>query len=114
VETHRNMKTTQKNIKWLNKNGKSLFWSLACLLLAVTSVYIYLVNTAALNGVYRGKAEQNVTSVGATVSELESRYLSLKQSVTLSLAYARGFEDVKAVKFISTPKVGAVARVNEI
>lgn len=108
------MKALRKNLKRLDKHSKGLFWSLACLLLLMTSVYIYLVNTAALNGVYRGKAEQKVTSVGAEVSELESRYLSLKQSVTLSLAYARGFEDVKTVKFISTPKVGAVARANEI
>ncbi len=87
---------------------------MTCLLLLVTSVYIYLINTAALNGVRWGRAEQDITSVGTTVSDLESQYLSLKQSVTLSMAYARGFEDVKVVKFIATEKVGTVAAANEI
>lgn len=71
-------------------------------------------NTAALNGARWESAEKEVTSVEATVSELESEYLSLKQAVTLSLAYSRGFEDVKAIQFISAKKVGTVATVNEI
>ena|SRR3989338_1160753 len=108
------MKAVQKNLKWLDKNGKGFFWSFACLLLLVVSCYIYLMNTTAQNGVRWGNAERDIISHGAAVSELESKYLSLKQSVTLSLAYAHGFEDVKTVKFIVTPKVGAVARATEI
>lgn len=108
------MRALQKNIKWLNKNGKSLFWSLTCLLFLLTSLYVYLMNTTALNGVRWEGGEKKVTSVGATVSELESQYLSLKQSVTLSMAYGRGFEDVKTVRFISARKVGTVVAVNEI
>lgn len=108
------MSTARKNFRWLNKNRKGLFWSFACLLLLVTSFYIYLMNTASLNGVHWKNAEEDIASMGATVSELESYYLSLKQSITLSLAYDRGFEDVKAIKFIPSRKVGAVIMVNEI
>ncbi len=108
------MKAVQKNLKWLDKNGKAVFWSLAGLLLFITSCYIYFVNTAALNGVRWEKADEGVSSLGAKIAELESKYLSLKQSVTLSLAHTRGFEDVGIVKFISTQKVGAVAKANEI
>ena len=108
------MKTIKKNLKRFEKHGKKLFWSLACLLLLATSFYVYLMNTAALNGVRWEGAEKEITSIEATVSELESEYLSLKQSVTLSTAYAMGFEDVKAIKFISAKKVGTVAAVNEI
>ena len=108
------MKTIKKNLKRFEKHGKKLFWSLACLLLLATSFYVYLMNTAALNGVRWESTEKKVTSVEAAVSELESKYLSLKQSVTLSTAYALGFEDVKTIKFISAKKVGTVAAVNEI
>lgn len=108
------MRTPRKNFKWLQKNRKNIFWSLACLLLLTTSFYIYLMNTAALNGVRWKNAEEEIASLGAVVSEYESYYLSLKQSVTLKTAYAKGFEDVRAVKFIPVRKVGAVISANEI
>ena len=108
------MKTAQKNLKWLEKNGKGVFWSFACMFLLVATCYVYLINTATHNGVRWGKAEEAITAIGATVSELESRYLSLKQSVTLSMAYEKGFQDVKAVMFISARKVGTLSNALEI
>lgn len=108
------MKTLQHNLKWFDKNGKGVFWSLAALLLLMTAWYVYLVNTAALNGVHWSNTQEDIRGRGAAVSELESRYLSLKQSVTLSLAYAKGFEDVKNVTFIGAEKVGTVATAKEI
>lgn len=108
------MKSVSKNLQWFDKNGKMIFWVFAALLLFMTAWYVYLVNTAALNGVRWSRTEQDIASRGAAVSELESHYLALKQSVTLSLAYAKGFQDVKTVTFISPQKVGVVATANEI
>ena len=108
------MKKVEKNLKRLDKNGKTIFWTVTCLLLFAVSSYIYFVNTAAMNGVRYGKIEQDMVAIGASVSDLESRYLSLQESVTLPLAYSRGFEDVRAVTFISAKTVGTVARGNEI
>ncbi|MEK7087695.1 MAG: hypothetical protein AAB891_00205 [Patescibacteria group bacterium] len=108
------MRVSRKHPKWLNRNRKNIFWSLACLLLLVTSFYIYLINTAALNGVRWKNGEGEIASLGADVSELESYYLSLKQSVTLRMAYAKGFEDVKAITFIPAQKIGAAVSANEI
>ena len=108
------MRALQQNLKWLDKNGKTLFWSFFCMVLLMTAGYVYLIQTATQNGVRWGKAEQTIASLGATVSELESTYLSLKQSITLSLAYAKGFKDVKAVRFITTEKVGTVASASAI
>ncbi|MSU56004.1 MAG: hypothetical protein EXS51_01705 [Candidatus Taylorbacteria bacterium] len=108
------MKSVQKNFKKIQEHGKVLFWLLTSVLLLVTTFYVYLVNTAAMNGVRWSKTEQNIKSVEAVVSDLESQYLSFKQSVTLKVAYAKGFEDVKAVAFISAEKLGAVATAKEI
>ncbi len=107
------MKAVLKTSKWLDAYGKSVFWSLACLVLFVTSFYIYLVNTTALNGVRWGSARREMASIEASVSELESQFLSLKRTITIALAYERGFEDIKVVKFISTEKVGIVATAKE-
>lgn len=109
------MKTLyKKSIKRADERGKGIFWSLACLLFVVASFYVYLVNTAAWHGLQWKKAEQEFSALTARVSGLESSYLSLKKSVTLPLAYAMGFEDVRAVRFIGARKVGAVARGNGI
>ncbi|KKW11676.1 MAG: hypothetical protein UY50_C0008G0002 [Parcubacteria group bacterium GW2011_GWA2_49_9] len=108
------MKSVQKNLKKIEEHGKGVFWTLACFVLFATSLYVYLLNTTSENGARWGKVEKEISSRGANVSELESRYLSLKQSVTLKVAYAKGFEDVKTVRFISTQKVGAVATAKEI
>jgi hypothetical protein len=91
-----------------------LFWSSVCLLFAVSALYVYLVNTATWNGIRWKKASQEVAGRVAQVSELETQYLSLKKSVTLPRAYALGFEDARAVRFIETQKVGVVARVTDI
>ncbi len=93
----------------MDTNGKTVFWSFVCMLFFMVTCYVYLINTATRNGVSWSKTEESIASIGSHVSELESSYLSLKQSVTLSLAYAKGFEDVKAVRFIGAEKVGTVA-----
>ncbi|MEK7170173.1 MAG: hypothetical protein AAB767_02710 [Patescibacteria group bacterium] len=108
------MKSVQKNFKKIEEHGKGVFWTLACLVLLVTSFYVYLLNTTSENGVRWGKVEKEIASFGADISELESRYLSLKQSVTLKVAYDKGFRDVQTVRFISTQKVGAVATAREL
>lgn len=108
------MRISQKKMERVAGQRKMLFWSLTCLFFAVTSLYVYLINTAAWHGIRWKKTSQALTELTARVSELESSYLSLKKSVTLPLAYAMGFEDVRAVRFIGVHKVGAVAQANEI
>lgn len=107
-------RTLKKKLGILEGQGKVIFWSLTCLLLLTVSFYVYLVNTAALNGVRFGKVQQEVAELEARVSELDAHYLSLKQSITLAAAYEKGFEDVRDITFITAPKVGIVANSNEI
>lgn len=105
-------------VRKISKQGqelqKRLFWFFAGLLFASVSLYVYFVNTAALNAAHWRDMEQKISSVSGTVGELETSYLSLKQGVTLSLAYQKGFEDARGVKFISAKTLGAVVRNNEI
>ena len=108
------MKSLRRKLNKVEAHGRILFWSLACLLCTVTSFYVYLVNTAAWNGIRWNKAGQEIAERAARVSELETRYLSLKKSVTLSRAYAMGFENARAVRFIEIQKVGTVARATDI
>lgn len=108
------MRTLQKNSRWLNRNGKSIFWSFACLLFVFSSLYAYFVNTAALNAVRLGKAAAEQSGMRARISELEYGYLSRKQNVTLSLAYRTGFEDARAIRFLGRKSIGVLSRNNDL
>ncbi len=98
----------------MSGNRKGLFWSLFAVLILLASWYIYLVNTTALNGVRWSSNSTKVSELQGTVSELESSYLSLKRTITLSLAYDEGFEDARAVTFVSAKTLGAVTYNNDL
>lgn len=108
------MRITKKNSAQPSERRKQFFWLFAGLLFAFVSLYVYLVNTAAVNAARWRETEQKISSSAAAVGELETSYLSLKQGVTLSLAYQKGFEDARAVRFISGKTIGAIVRNNEI
>ena len=96
------MKVISKKIQQrTHERRKLLFWSLACLTFTFTSLYVYFVNATALNGVRWEEAVRKTSESGATVSRLESDYLSLKRRITLAFAHERGFTDANTVTFIS-------------
>lgn len=105
---------SKKTTKKLGERKKTLFWSLACLLLALSSLYIFFVNTAAVNAVGVGKAAAERDVLRAPIGELETAYLARKQQVTLSLAYRAGFEDARAVRFLGRKSVGVLSRNNDL
>lgn len=89
---------------------KTLFWSLTCALVVLSSLYIYFVNTAALNAVRLGRSAALRSALYTAVSEHEGAYLARKRQVTLSLAYRAGFEDARAVRFLGSKSVGVLSR----
>lgn len=93
---------------------KAVFWSLLCALFVLSSLYVYFVNTAALNAVRLGKAAFERSGMRTRISGLEEGYLSRKQNVTLSLAYRAGFEDARAVRFIGRKSIGILPRNNDL
>lgn len=104
----------KKTIKRLNERGKTLFWSLACLLFVLSSLYVYFVNTAAWNAVQLGKATSERSGLRTSSPQLEETYLSRKQAVTLSLAYRAGFEDARAIRFLGRKSIGVLSRNNDL
>jgi hypothetical protein len=100
------LKLQMKNTKKISGRQKGALWSLFFLLFALSTLYVYYVNTAALNGVRWKEAKQSATALQAEVSQLESSYLSLKKGVTLARASDLGFINVPGVVFLKgAPKV---------
>lgn len=91
----------KKAIQKVDERRKGLFWLLTCSLFSLSSLYVYYVNTVAMNGVRWENAAKQASAVESAVSELESNYLSEKRTITLALAERLGFEDAKKVTFLS-------------
>ena len=93
----------EKILKQLNTSywEKKIFWFLIVFLLFSIVAYVYFVNQTVLNIVKREKIENQIMSLNSRIGELEFKYISLKNNISLDYAYSIGFVDVKDVKFAS-------------
>ncbi len=85
-------------------------------MLLVVSVcsYGYLLNKTIHNVVARQRSGELVASLGGKVGELESRYITLKDSVTLDLANSLGFQSVQNPVFISRTALSKALSINSV
>jgi hypothetical protein len=58
--------------------------------------YVYFINSTIHNAVALDKAQSQLLNQNARIAELESKYISLTNTVTLDFAYARGFADASS------------------
>lgn len=83
-----------KNLfKKTQKFQKSAVWALVFLNVVLAGGYIYAVNCTVFNVVATTKAGKTLAQTNATVSDLESRYVSIKNKINLDFAYSQGFQD---------------------
>ncbi len=80
---------------------KLLFFVLSAMLLSIFALYFYFVNKTIMNVVARESIQRNIASLSGGIGELEFKYISLKNNVTLDLAHAQGFQDVSGTKFLA-------------
>ncbi len=82
-----------KTLLHLHKE-KIITWTLLFTIVFSFVSYIYLVNRTVLNVVAREEVETVLSTLGTKVSELEFKYISLKNVVTMQYAYDRGFTKI--------------------
>ncbi len=92
---------TQAVAERIEHYQKSFFWMLAGIAVILACAYGYLLNMTIRNVVARRTAETQVAEATASISSLEQRYVSLKNSVTPELAQKYGFEEAASPKFLS-------------
>lgn len=102
------------NLNTMMRYKEKIFIFLAVSIFVVASSYAYLLHAAIANVVEReGIVKENrITSVA--VSELETKYFSVKNSITIELAHAKGFKDSEVTSFISKKSLTAMANHNEL
>jgi len=84
--------------------NKTIFWKRAlsfllffCVLFV--ALYGYFVSTSIINVLVRKEIERDTAVISSQVSELETRYLSLKNEITLTYASNNGFYAVEEKYF---------------
>lgn len=66
--------------------------------------YMYAVNRTVFNVVAATKAEKSLAQSSASVADLESSYISLRNKITLDFAYTQGFQDASGQQIFITKK----------
>src|SRR3989344_3893762 len=80
---------------------KKIFWYLFFVVLAAVVLYGYLVNKTVYNVAEREKIESEIGSINSKLSELEFKFISMKNNISPEFAYSLGFKDVKKQEFVS-------------
>jgi hypothetical protein len=107
------MKTKVLRLTLLHRiSTRGLFFCMAAVLLLVFASYFYLVNKTIMNVVAREKTERTIAQLSGTIGELEFKYITLKNGVTLDLAHAKGFQDASPTKFLARNDTGTTITYN--
>lgn len=77
-------------------------------LLAVI-LYVFAINFTVRNVVKREAMEQELSRISMHISELEFKYIHLKNSITLDYAQKLGFVPTKETKYVSRKTSVAMA-----
>lgn len=80
---------------------KRIFWGLVALIVCLVSSYIYFVNRTVFTIVKRQNMEKEISTLNSHIGELESKYISTKNSIDLDLAYSLGYKDVAQTKYVT-------------
>lgn len=78
----------------------------SCFVLSLFS-YVYSVRQAIVNVVSREAVIKEMHTKSSDVSELETKYFSLKNAVNIELAHKEGFKEAPVSMFISKKALGS-------
>lgn len=91
----------------MQKFQKPAVWMLVSFNVVLIGGYVYAVNRTVFNVVAATKAEKAIAHASATSADLESRYVSLKNKITLDFAYSQGFQDASKHQIFIAKKPAA-------
>ncbi len=80
-------------IKNTQRFRKVAVWLLIAANITLAGAYTYAVNSTVFNVVATDKAQKSLAYNNASIAELESKYISFSNNLTLDFAYAEGYQD---------------------
>ncbi len=85
----------------IQNKEKTIFWILFAVFFLCAGFYMYLINSTIHNVVARENLENQASSLTLAIGSKEFTYISLRNNITLPLAYSMGFKDVSEKTFVS-------------
>lgn len=104
----------KNNIQNVFRYKEKIFIFLISGIIVLSCTYFYLLHNAIANVIEREKIVKENRTIGTTVAELEAKYFSIKNSINIELAHAKGFKDPEISIFISKKSETAMASKNEL
>lgn len=98
----------------LHRYRERLFAILLAAILITLASYVFLIHKAVVNIVARETTVEKISAKSSKVAELEGKYFTIKNSITLEVAHQKGFKDVSISNYISKKSVTAMASQHEL
>ena len=85
---------------------KKLILTIIPFLICLFVFYGFLIRQTIINVVARENIEKNVRNMLSSISNLETKYMSVKGNINLDVAYAQGFKNADSPIFITRDGLG--------
>lgn len=100
-------KTITITYSFLHRYREKLFLILIMSVVVILGLYFFLIQKAVVNVIAREKLVVETTERSGEVAMLEAKYFTMKNSITLDLAKAKGFKNTPISAYISKKPVTA-------
>lgn len=81
----------KKQIRNIEHMEKQIFWTLFSMLILLLVSYGFFVNKAITNAISKESMQKAISSLNSDVNSVEFQYLNIKNSISLNLAFSKGF-----------------------
>lgn len=95
-------------------DGSGAFWLVVSAIVLVALAYVYSVNRTVIFVAERNDIESKIVAYRTDISNLESRYISERNSVTLELAHSLGYGEAEDVTYIPKKSVSILTQASKI
>ena len=89
--------------------GKTIFWTLLGIFFLCAGFYMYFINSTVHNVVTRQNMEKEAGQLALKIGSEEFQYITMRNAITLPLAYSLGFKNVSVKTFVSRDASPSVA-----
>jgi hypothetical protein len=90
----------QNQIDRIEYREKSIFWIFFSVFIFLLVSYGFMVNKTIVNAVSKQKTEKDIIVLNSEVNSIESKYLDLKNNITIDLALSKGFIVNENIKYV--------------
>jgi hypothetical protein len=95
-------------------DGSGLFWLAIAAISIVAVAYVYSVKSTVIFVAERNSIESQISAVRIAISDLESKYISERNSVTIELAHSLGYSEAGDIVYIPKKSVSLLTQNNRV